>query len=919
METKKSSESQLDYGKDLFEAPWFKEAFPDFATHQMHGAKILIDRVLSRSGYDSDMPYVDHIIYYGCGDGSVLKHLVQLWKKNDLTVNRPLKVTAFDASSKCVEKTQRAIENRIHVTVCASITGAFETIPEKEWKHAAVLFLGHTWFHLEQSEVLQVLRNKRPALLLIDIHQKWDHALNNLPYTEGYSSSIKGSSDECGEKKYSLRTDNTATGEVRRSIFQDDKEVFQTLQAKITTEDLLGISKTAESATKETLSEILRSARLSGTLTGGCDYVCRRRVPHDSGWGPMDCYCLVPEDRVASLLNTAYADILESLLHETTLKNSKKPAYARGGEKSGISALLKMFDEPDLAVAENSDVSGCRIAVGILPFDINLTFCKFFPLFENLSNEISEFLLLAENPSRFQQRYPSAYGVYQTLLSRSSCPQAFTLHWATDYVHTNVDRAFEKIEEEAIGISAMKEIQSAKRIELINVKNPPSFFMVPIYFGSLPLFTVALRFPAFFDPSRTGFDVFLATLSSLHDSVKVLLNPDCIRRHLIRPWIEKCIQSDWSKISTKVTNVEEKIEYLEEYLFGVPLKTDSGPKGTLSYKIGNKTYTGGVLSREWKSWILGLPSFHINKMAKVIEENQLLWQIWKKEKEVAKFDASLRISLWFQDGEFFEDGRDGESAHDSFNCTVHLKRLKRMFLLLGYNKNSESCQDHSWLPLAIAWLKTEAEKSGSSVKNFFGSHVDHFLFWWMREQLSQISEKVNCDTDKASQEVTKGPFKALKCVFCKSLANKGPKVRFGLDRIYHVLDAARCVGDTKVGIIAPATIDEITFAWPTGFESKFWSDEDPTLLLGEFVHSLAKMNDLLATVELVGDSATPGTAHVKLSLAFKLKSNMGGQDADKVECLRDDLNKLGVTVTELYGEKEISASFAMNKNGELSK
>lgn len=901
-----------DYGDGLFAADWFRDVFPHFDENQKAGAEVLVDRILARCGQDPDLPYVEHLIYFGCGNGSMLGHLSQAWADNERCKDRKFQARAFDASTRCVKDAAALLGNAVAVTECDSLDRVLAAIPEEELKRCALLILGHTWFHLDQAKAIEALRRYRPALVLIDVHQKWDHALDHLPYTEGYSASTTKDGVEAGNTSYLLKTQAEGKDLVRRGICNGDKELFHTIQALVTTRDLFGLGTEFKGHSNEDAKNCLQEARSAGSLAGGADFVCRRKVSHESGWGPMDCYCLVPRDPVAGLFNNAYSEVLDGLLKDVSTDAGADPR-----QDARLKGILRIFDEPSLGNEASCGVSGCRIAVGILPFDPNLTFCRFFPLFDSLSREICQTELLAEIPSLVQERFPSAYGVYQTLLSRSSCPQAFTLRWATDYDHTAVDRAFEKLEEEAIGIAALKKFQSKKGMVLIDDKNPPSFFMVPIYCGSLPLFALALRFPAFFDPARTGFDVFLSTLTSLHDAIKVFLTPEKIRLGLIRPWIERCLLADWSQIGPS-SGAAEKLALMERHLFGKPVEAAQEVSRVPSYRLGEQWRGGGVLSQEWKSWILGLPSLPINRMARVEEENRRLWEIWDQERENALLDPALRISLWFQDGKFFEDVPGGDRTHEAFYCGHHMDRLREMFRILRYPGDMKSGVEDSWLDDAVRFLDDRREP----VIQYFGKQtVDHFLFAWLCEQLAEVrSLRSKCAvgaecTDVTPQDCkrTKGPFRKLKALFCKTRANRGKAVRFTSLRLFWLLQAA-CKG----ALILLKDNDEEPVEFPTS--RAFFSDSDPSMHLAELGWCLNKQG-LLSGVEIDwqfgAGSAKSCTFTVSFNVAEEISSKSGGNECEEAAaCLRAFKQVLYWQTTapeSLEGTKRLRFTFVVNK------
>lgn len=896
---------------------WFDGAFPDFNVHEKSGAETLVDRVFARCGHDPDLPHIDRIIYVGCGNGSFLLSLIRRFQAHDACKNRELKIRAIYLCEKCKDEALQAHDSQlrdVEMSWNSDPLQALEAIPQDEWPRAAVVLVGHAWFQWDQELTIAAIKKHRPAILLIDVRQKWDHALSHLPYEEGYATGCMIANLNPSSSRFTVRIEPIDANWVTRSIYSDDELLFQTREARVTIYDLFGLIRDAPGDS----FLCLNACREAGTLTGpnGADYVCRRQIAHESGWGMMDCYAFVPRDPTAIVLNDAFFQVLKSFIHDTIQQpeESDRSLYVNHGGAKGssggayspspIKQLLRMFDEPALLdVEEDGEITGCRMAVAILPFDFNLTFVRFIPLFRTLSCEVSEVDQLAEYPCPVQQRFPSAYGIYQTLLSRSSCPQAFTLRWARDYDQTLADRALRILEESAIGITALREAETRLGESLIDEANPPSFFMVPIYFGSLPLFALALKFPPLFDPASTGFDVYLSTVGNLHSAIAVQLTDDLVRIRIVRPWIEHCLSAEWP-FRKGYEGVDHKLGVLEEYLFGRRICAGNPQSTRSGYTLGDSRWEGGVLSKEWKSWILGLPSFPINEMSSVIEQNRRLWRIWNRERTIARMDAALRISLWFQDGMFFEDAQ----RHDSLCCEYHLVSLQEMFRVLNYSYGQSGNEDFR-LSDAVDWLKGKSEEGGSNqVLKYFGrTTVKHFLFKWLLKQLRTLdvlmqtcmrrsvsAEPCNCPAD---------PFKKLKAVFCKSNANTGEKIRFSLDRLYYMLDAARFVADNQVGTIdadGKELLEDSNLYLPEAFQATFFSDEDPTLLIAEFTHCLASMtnpngNDpecrVLNKVKLEKAEECGGLAQlcVQLELSMQLTRMRGGGESHSLSTLAEKI------------------------------
>jgi len=286
-------------------------------------------------------------------------------------------------------------------------------------------------------------------------------------------------------------------------------------------------------------------------------------------------------------------------------------------------------------------------------------------------------------------------------------------------------------------------------------------------------------------------------------------------------------------------------------------------------------------------------------------------------------DPALRISHWFQDGHFFEDGQDGENSHDVFICDLHLGRLQRMFEIVGFKIENTTPRIH-WIPDAVTHLRDG--KNNGPVRQYFGTATTkHFLFEWMCDRLMEIDQlkstclESECCPNEGNSNCPRhtGPFMALKSVFCKTRANKGEQVRFSIQRLFHILDAARRVGTTISTTIYPKDIDELEgieyLYLPVQFQAKFWSLKDPTILLGEFVHWLAKMK-ILESVSLISamDISNAACLVAEIKLKVFLKKQMGGNESDRLKVIAEDLVKCGVPKFQFEGTDLFSIKFAIS-------
>jgi len=853
----KSSHTDHDYGFDLYQKEWFSQLFPKFETRQKAAAESLSSRIIQRI-VDGELPSINTWVYLGCGDGSLLKYLC-----DELDQNCPSgtnKIIAIDKSQNACTIAEQKFKNTFYSHLTLEFKTGDESILAEldiDWEQSALLILGHTWFHLHQKTIQEQIQALSPSLIILSLHQHWDESLNSLPYM-GHSKQIKID----GKKKTCwLRTEPLNELQVQRGIWLDDDKqfLFRTTQARTTTKALLGegcIKTNSPESGNPSESEILRELRNQGELTGEeqLDYNCAYTIKHTSGWGPMTTYVLTSRSSESKLLNEAYfssikACIVKHLIELDSQENRSK--------------YFQLFNSSS---TESKDETASCTALAILPFDPRADYGRMISLNRLYSGDIQTHDLLIETPNLSQTKFPSGFGLYMTMLSQSSAPQAFTLQDCENYIPTYADSLYEKIEQ-----SALQESDTQTASDVIPTKKE-AYFMLPIYFGSLPLFTLALRFPSFYSPDITGFDVFFSVLKNLHDSIRVNFTDQFVSMSILRPFIERVLLSDWQTAET--LSVKDKLTKIEHSLFGIS-QTESNLHARLQYNLGDETRAGGVLGKEWKSWILGLPSYPIKKMESVKKENARLLQCWKKERDFAELDHAMKISHWFQEGHFFE----GEEAHDEWNHHTHPERINDMIHILGCTNN----------------MDVDKALDSAEAKNYFGKETtEHFLFKWMKKQLRDSMTKNGADKNEI--------FANLKSVYCKSMANKGQQVRYANRRLKLLCEAA---------LTKNLNVSELSET--PSLESKFWSEDDPCQTLADFLLCLKTMNKIKDVIisEKKDNPNSPVTITVTINLTNELSVKSGGSDCDKVSKAHKNIKRF-FKDNGLFGKGTLEFSMIIN-------
>jgi len=576
---------------------------------------------------------------------------------------------------------------------------------------------------------------------------------------------------------------------------------------------------------------------------------------------------LVPRDRTAAVLNRAYFAAVRNIVTRLFV------ASESAAEFGVLRSLLALFDEPSITWRKDTGFAGSREAMIILPFDPHTNFARIIGLFPNTKySTISDHDLILEAPTTDQLRFPTAYGLFHTLEGRTSSPQAFPLEWAPNYEHALVDTEFANLEEKLLGIS------DAKGKEIGEGKER-GYFLIPIYFGSLPLFTLVLRFPSLFPTESTDYQVYYSALRNLHSEVKVALTDWYIQNRVLSPWIASALDAlmELRRLSVPGTDdddvrkdvLERLLHRLEVQLFG---HAKGNAEAASSFSVAGLRRSGGVLGKDWKSWVLSIPSVPIKRLRSVEAENTRLWELWCAEKKRALLDHELRISYWFQEGDFFCDDRhdkwqDGESEGTHRHClTAMLRRLD--------DGDVEDIID------AMAG------------DGYFARSKEHYLLNWLLSKMRLILSK---PSSGVSDDQKNEAFKEMKAAFCKTLENTGTGMRFSWRRLgVHIAAAATHAvvpqnegkdGLNDIKVYLPNTVIESS-SWHKdrkGPDARFVAQNDQTVLIGELVHALNQLRcvksiRLSLSEWLEGD----GCGKLLVNLKTKLNKDIGGRNCERI-------------------------------------
>lgn len=890
----RAPKNKQDYGR-FIASPLFQRLFPHYSENHEKAAEELVSRVFSQCYGKSDYPKIETLVDIGCGDGCfLLKIKDQIRKYNDKIKEETFRIPirryiGLDVSSEAIRQANKNKRKARNVkfereTNCApnfielSKTSGFEF----ERGSTALLVLSHTWFHfVNQKTLLQNINEFRPALIIIDIFHSWDatlHWLKNHPFKHEPISSNRSI--------FLLRTQSHGLSRVWRGVYQikrtgkkySRKWRFKSDQVRVTTDQLFG--------TEDELSEI-DTARSAGQLTGGpyvslktgCDYVRCQETLYLTGWGFMRNHVLLAVHPVARVINKAFLSVVESIIKEQRV----------GWEARN---LLAFFHRQD---GQHPPCLHGEIAL-LQPFDPNRAFARFVSLVSTShEGDASKHDVIVESPERSQKNYPTAYGLYNTMLSPVSSMQASPLRWAPNYVHSDVDDRFDDLETNQL-LHLPKQTASFAEHHKSAQKSGPAFFIVPIYLGSLPLFSIILESPSYFPVAASDAGIYQSTLRNVHDQVKLTFTEEYIRNKIISPFIAKALDelhlyynpSCGTKGVSASSTLDSTTHVIEDYLNQIRGMLD-GSRNYNGIFQADPAKLGGVLGKPWKSWLLTIPSVPIKQLESTKLENQMLVRVFREEAKRALRDDELRISYWFQSGHFFEkcdcpsQGRkncDG-SAHDEWCPNKHYERLSSMLISIS----------------------ATAENFDSS--SYFIRSRGTVLLDWTKKQIKELRTLETGNDNEKRTHI----YRDLKSVFCKQLANSGGRFRFGSRRLFCMVQAA--IGD--VPILPPCSkgihlASDIEKSEGQGF---YTSRQDPTLHISKLLETLTKTKCLKKVLFHARDRAIS----ITLTLGSQLSHERGGEEFKPaiVACEHLELDANG-----LYNKTTIGLSVRVTTTSDMN-
>jgi hypothetical protein len=483
------------------------------------------------------------------------------------------------------------------------------------------------------------------------------------------------------------------------------------------------------------------------------NYLVVREFAHPSGWGDMHCIAFGALSPSADKLNQAYFEAIAELLDEVFVSTGPS---ARKYED--LRSLLRIYGRGEIAI--------------IQPFDPLRVFARMVPLWQQqkasrLGETFSRINYVLEDPNRWQRSYPTAYGLYHALIDLVSSPVSFPLHALPSYEQADVDSASDTLEtaflklgcrehrsrssdqESANGRSGSTSATAQATAGISDAEGFRPFFLVPFYYGSLPLFVLILEAPPHLRMEATDALVYYSMAQNLNRQLHVALPSETILR-----W-------DVCKAFAKKA-----------------MSTADGDASTMSDVV--LTAWKRVVERPiWKSWIVALPSTPLVKVAGTDALNAKLRRTLEDEIAGLLNDEAYQISLWFHVGRFFSD-----ESHEGFIGRGVSARLRSEQLVQIFGEQ---------LPQANAVGDRLLEQSCFQYMGTPGSRIVWLRF--LSDQLRPILEYLASAKTNERRESADSAFKTLKRVFCRDRGNTGTQFRFSFSRLLAVAGAHSGMAD----------------------------------------------------------------------------------------------------------------------------
>lgn len=250
------------------------------------------------------------------------------------------------------------------------------------------------------------------------------------------------------------------------------------------------------------------------------------------------------------------------------------------------------------------------------------------------------------------------------------------------------------------------------------------FFILPVFYGTLPLFCLIFNFseiPTNIIRQET-YDLMLTSIRSL---VKSKLTEAKLKSFLVRFASEA--------INTFVTMKADTDDAFAKNSQTRKMTSDE------TRKVLEK-YFKMVLNKPWYSWADMVPTKRVIESLVAQEENDVLGKVWNDALKAAFADPFLKCFIWLKNVHFFEDDPAlGNGNGHARTINLHVDRVNELLTNIHLDKDSLAglvTDDADWMNNDALKVFTWADK-GDVRKD---PHVE-----WLFKMLNSIKSKHDCD------------------------------------------------------------------------------------------------------------------------------------------------------------------------------
>lgn len=459
---------------------------------------------------------------------------------------------------------------------------------------------------------------------------------------------------------------------------------------------------------------------------------------HRSAFGPMEArvFRRLPCDaHLEGQMNAAHEAAVRTIVHDllrVPVRSSRTKYLERARTDLGVPiehtpAAIDIGAEwkndphslaaaPPLAIGETDSKKleellqyfSIKVPIVLRPFDAVAVWARYDPLpclpeWDFLYSD--DYLMLVDRPRPDQKDFPTAFGVYSTLLSQVSAMQALKLSAVSENNPAAVDALIEKAEARFF---------LGERGERVGLTD--SFFMAPVYLGSLPIFLLALKPRLAHQAAATVQQAILDLVTTLGRLLRANY-----RDSYIRPIVSQLLGS-----GATLASIRESLP----------------------------SVVSRAQTRAWKSWIEAAPSDCLAAISPRIQKlNKAVLEEFGEELNASTADPFRSMMIRLDAVGFFlpegsstphaDDEEESassprsvqvgmavqasETAHDRYLPAVHLPRLQKALpnsrkiselVSQGGLGDSLSAEKIEWLQQRISCFSSEAEATAKDAAYF---------------------------------------------------------------------------------------------------------------------------------------------------------------------------------------------------------